>query len=341
MWTVIRIVKKTPLGQLSRQLSTNHNYGIIGVPFDKGQRKSGVGLAPAYIRNAGLIEQLKEISQAHNIKDYGDIKYTAVEPNGRAAENMEKLNHVAACNETLSKTVTQVINDNRICLTLGGDHAIGIGSIDGHLKSKNNNVAVLWIDAHADLNTNASSPSGNVHGMPVALLLKELEDLWPYIGADMDWQKPVMSVRDIAYIGLRSVDPFERLTIDKYNIHAYGMREVEMYGIKEVVNRALHEIDPNKDKSLHVSFDIDSLDSLEAPSTGTAVRGGLTLREGIYIVEQAFNTGRLTAVDLVEVNPAIGSQDDVKRTVDAAIELLKAACGHSRRGNLPDPTEYK
>jgi arginase len=316
------------------------DYGIVGVPFDKGQRKSGVGLGPTFLRNAGLIEHLQEISPSHNIKDYGDIQYEANNLGGRLTDNMSMLNHVAACNEALSTQVTQVLNDNRICLTLGGDHAIGIGTIDGHLRSKNNNVAVLWIDAHADLNTNASSPSGNVHGMPVALLVEELAELWPYIPG-MDWQKPTIPIKNIAYIGLRSVDPFERLIIDTYNITAYGMREIELYGIKEVMRRALEKIDPTNDKSLHVSFDIDSLDSLEAPSTGTAVRGGLTLREGIYIMEQAYNTNRLNAVDLVEINPSVGSQDDVKKTLDAAMHLLKAACGNSRRGNLPDSSDFQ
>lgn len=114
------------------------------------------------------------------------------------------------------------------------------------------------------------------------------------------------------------------------------MREVELHGIKDVVQRAFEQIDPNNNKSLHISFDIDALDVLEAPSTGTAVRGGLTLREGIYIMEEIFNTGRLRAIDLVEVNPKIGSEEDVLKTVSAAVNLLQAACGHNRRGNFPD-----
>lgn len=128
---------------------------------------------------------------------------------------------------------------------------------------------MLWIDAHADLNTNKTSDSGNVHGMPMALLAKELSDYWPYLPG-LDWQKPVMSIRNVAYIGLRSVDTYERLVIDKLGVTAFGMEDVENYGITTVVNMALDKIDPDQNRSIHVSFDIDSLDALEAPSTGVS-----------------------------------------------------------------------
>ncbi|XP_065079361.1 arginase-1 [Ochlerotatus camptorhynchus] len=328
----------------SRNLSTDGldrfstiNYekiGIVGVPFEKGQRKKGVGLGPKAIREAGLIDSIQEISHKLDIRDYGDIQYEALNLPGRMATNMKKLEHVASCTKLLSHRVTQVLNDDRLCLTLGGDHAIAIGSIDGHLKHCSD-VGVIWVDAHADLNTNSTSPSGNIHGMPVALLAKELADYWPYIPG-MDWQEPIISIKNMVYIGLRSVDPYERVIIEKFGIHAFGMREVQKYGIKDVMKMALERIDPDGKKSLHVSYDIDSLDVLEAPSTGTGVRGGLTLREGIYIMEDAYKTGRLAAVDLVEVNPTVGTPEDVKKTLDAAIHLLVAACGHSRKGNIAD-----
>lgn len=145
-----------------------------------------------------------------------------------------------------------------------------------------------------------------------------------------------LSSKNIAYIALRDVDAYEHLILEKFKITGYGMREVELFGIKEIVYMALKQIDPDSNKSLHISFDIDALDILEAPSTGTPVRGGLTLREGIYIMEEIYNTGRLRAVDLVEVNPTIGSPKEVAKTVQAAIHLLQAACGHNRRGNFPD-----
>lgn len=260
--------------------------------------------------------------------DYGDIKY---EPEYKCnISNMSHLGDVAACTNRLSESVQKVLKDGRRVLTLGGDHSLGIGTIDGHVKVMQN-VAVIWVDAHADLNTNKTSESGNVHGMPVALLTSELSDYWPHLPG-MDWQQPMLSIRNVAYIGLRSVDRYERLVIEKFGITAFGMEDVERYGIHDVISMAIDKIDPDGVKSLHVSFDIDSLDPLEAPSTGTAVRGGLSLREAIHIMEEVHRTHRLNAIDLVEVNPYIGNVRDVKLTIEAAIHIIQAALGYSRRG---------
>nr|CAD7433799.1 unnamed protein product [Timema monikensis] len=226
------------------------------------------------------------------------------------------------------------MKDGRVCVTLGGDHSVSIGTIDGHVKARGN-VAVLWVDAHADLNTADTSLTGNIHGMPVALLAKELSDYWPYIPG-MDWQKPTLSIKQFAYIGLRSVDEYERVIMDKYSITAFGMEDIEYKGIVNVVNEALQSIDPLSTLPLHVSFDIDCLDPLEAPSTGTPVRGGMSLREGIQVMEQAHRTGRLSAIDLVEVNPSIGDKRDVHLTIQAAKHLLQAVFGRQRRGNYPN-----
>lgn len=137
--------------------------------------------------------------------------------------------------------------------------------------------------------------------------------------------KRSLSLKNLAYIGLRSVDEAEKILINEYDITAYGMQDVDKYGVKSLVQMALNKIDPERNRSIHVSFDIDSLDVLEAPSTGTPVRGGLTLREGIQIMELLYETGRVSVIDLVEVNPSIGDEEDVKRTVTAAIEIILAA----------------
>lgn len=202
-----------------------------------------------------------------DVRDYGDVEYT---PKDEliGTPNMLELNAVSQCNYELSRKVQRVLSDGRMVITLGGDHAIGIGTVDGHHRY-NPNVAVIWVDAHADLNTNATSQSGNIHGMPVALLAKELTDYWPYLPG-MDWQKPNIPINNFGYIGLRSVDDFERAIIQKYEIAAYGMREIDQLGIVKVVQNVLKRIDPENKKSIHLSFDIDALDSLEAPSTGTS-----------------------------------------------------------------------
>ncbi|XP_018400681.1 PREDICTED: arginase, hepatic [Cyphomyrmex costatus] len=319
--TKIRIISsKSGIYYYSRKV------GIIGVPFDKGQKKEGVAHGPETIRAANLVDKLKMLEL--DIQDYGDVRYNINNIND--VKNMSHLSHVASCMSNLSEKIRQVLRDGRQVLTIGGDHSLGIGTIDGHVKEKKD-VAVIWVDAHADLNTNKTSESGNVHGMPVALLTKELADYWPYLPG-MDWQMPILSIKNVAYIGLRSIDSYERLIIEKFDITAYGMEDIERYGIHDVIHMALDRIDSHNSRSLHVSFDIDALDPLEAPSTGTPVRGGLSLREAVHIMEEISRTNRLNAIDLVEVNPHIGNKQDVKMTVQAAIHIIQAALGYTRRG---------
>ncbi|KAJ1522800.1 hypothetical protein ONE63_001956 [Megalurothrips usitatus] len=246
---------------------------------------------------------------------------------------MDDYHHVVACMHEVSNLARKIQSEGRICLALGGDHSVTIGTVDATVNA-HEDVAVIWVDAHADLNTPATSPSGSAHGMPVALLAKDLADYWPYLPG-MDWQVPKLPLSNLAYIGLRDVDEYERLTMEKFNVCAFGMQDVESLGITGTVELALRHVDPYKRRAIHLSFDIDALDALEAPSTGTPVRGGLTLREGIHIMEKVHETGRLAAVDLVEVNPHLGSARDVATTVQAAQQLLLAAFGHSRLGNTP------
>ncbi|KAI8429774.1 hypothetical protein MSG28_000314 [Choristoneura fumiferana] len=305
--------------------------GIIGVPFEKGQKKYGVSVAPAAMRFAGLLNQLKEIDGL-DIKDYGDVDTQTCD--GRAnVENMSDLALVSACNRRLSEKVTEVLKDDRLAVTIGGDHSIGVGTVDGHYNV-NEDMILIWVDAHADLNTNKTSGSGSVHGMPVALLVKELSDYWPYLPT-MDWQVPKFSIKNLGYIGLRSVDTYERLAIEKYNVPTFAMEDIDQHGIVNSINHVLQRLDPSGSKPIHVSFDIDALDALEAPSTGTPVRGGLSLREGITLMEIIHATGRLRAVDLVEINPALGNESDRNRTIEAGICILRAALGSSRRGTAP------
>ncbi|XP_039311664.1 arginase, hepatic isoform X4 [Solenopsis invicta] len=253
----------------------NGKVGIIGVPFDKGQKKEGVARGPEVIRAARLVDELEILDL--DVLDYGDVSYNANSIND--VKNMSHLGHVASCMNSLSERIRQVLRDNRQILTIGGDHSLSIGTIDGHVKERQN-VAVIWVDAHADLNTNKTSESGNVHGMPVALLTSELADYWPYLPG-MDWQMPILSIRNVAYIGLRSIDRYERLVIEKFGITAYGMEDVERYGIHDVIHMALNKIDPHNSRSLHVSFDIDALDPLEAPSTGTPVYDRLSVASSV------------------------------------------------------------
>ncbi|XP_063832410.1 arginase, hepatic isoform X1 [Ostrinia nubilalis] len=305
--------------------------GIVGVPFEKGQKKYGVSVAPAAMRAAGLIEQLKEIGGL-DVKDYGDIDISSCVETV-AVDNMAHLPLVSECNRKLSSKVSEVLKDERVAITIGGDHSIGVGTVDGHYNV-NEDMILIWVDAHADINTNKTSDSGSVHGMPVALLVKELSDYWPYLPT-MDWQVPKFSIKNLGYVGLRSVDTYERLAIEKYEVPAFAMEDIEQHGIQKSIHHILQVLDPDMNKPIHVSFDIDSLDALEAPSTGTPVRGGLTLREAISLMEIIHSTGRLRAVDLVEINPALGNDSDRRKTLEAGLCVLKAALGFSRRGTAP------
>jgi len=319
-----------PSCQVSRRY-VSRNVGLIGVPFTKGQSHDGVGKGPNVIRNAGLIKEL--IAIGNNVKDFGDIACFPQPPRFDVPDKIKWLPDLAFCTRQLSDNVKKMLEEGRTALTLGGDHSIALGTVDGHIRAKKK-VCVLWVDAHADVNTIDTSDTGNMHGMPVALLVKELTDNWPYLPG-LDWQKPTLSLKNFAYIGLRSVDGYERLIIEKYGVPAFGMEDIERYGIDDVTKIALEKINPDGDCSLHVSFDIDSLDKLEAPSTGTPVRGGLTLREALHIMEICQRSGWLSAVDLVEVNPDIGSDLQVNTTIEAAISVLKAAFGFSRSGSIP------
>lgn len=201
-----------------------------------------------------------------HVNDYGDVTYTI--PTPTSIENLKNWSDVVACNNALSNKVKSIIESDQLCLTLGGDHSVALGSVDGHSRAlQNREIAVLWVDAHADINTNNSSPSGNCHGMPLSLLIKELKPLWPTL-LGLEWHEPQLPVRNLAYIGLRSLETFEKETIHKYGIAAFGMEDVERYGVNAVVKMAMKKIDPYSSHSIHVSFDIDALDPLEAPCTG-------------------------------------------------------------------------
>lgn len=316
-----------------RKVSESKAIGIVGVPFDKGAATRGAAHGPKALRDAGLIDEIKDISPNIDVKDYGDVHYELTKSKGRKISNLKELEHVAACNKALADKVEEIINDNRMPITLGGDHSIAFGSISGVLrKIKAENLCVLWVDAHIDLNTNTTSPTGNMHGMPVSLIVQELRPLWPTI-TELEWCQAQMSLKNFCWIGLRSIDYYERLMMEKYGINYFDMRDIESLGIEKVVQRALEAINPSGDRKLHVSFDIDALDPIYANSTGTPVHGGLSLREGVFLMEEAYNTGTLSSIDLVEVNPCLGDAKDVANTVNSAKLIIQAAVGNNRSGN--------
>ena len=297
------------------------------------QCKPGVDAAPSALIESGLLTQLRE---ELGYKLYGDDQvhlYTDLVPQDDPPfRNMKNPRAVSAVTKRIADQVYAQAKEGRLVLTLGGDHSIAIGTIGGSAKAirerLGKEMAVIWVDAHADINTPESSGSGNIHGMPVSFLTGlAREDKEEYFG----WLRPdnLISVKKLVYIGLRDVDAGEKRILRENGIKAFSMFDIDRHGIGRVMEMALAHI--GTDTPIHLSFDVDALDPMWAPSTGTPVRGGLTLREGDYICECVHETGSLVAVDLVEVNPSLAPETDIgaHETVRAGCSIVRCALGES------------
>lgn len=277
---------------------------------------------------SGLAEQLKDdleynIHFDDKVHSYDELLPSS-DPDHRG---MKKPRAVSAVTQALSQQVYDHAKEGRFVLTLGGDHSIAIGTISGTAKAirerLGRDMAVIWVDAHADINTPETSDSGNIHGMPVAFLTGLASDK---PDAPFGWIKDEhrVSVKKIVYIGLRDVDRGEKKILRENGIKAFSMHDIDRHGIGKVMDMALGWI--GSDTPIHLSFDIDALDPRFAPSTGTAVRGGLTLREGDFIAECVHETGSLVALDLVEVNPSL-EEEGAAETVRSGVSIVRCALG--------------
>lgn len=319
----------TQLSTISQRfLSKPNQLGLVAVGFSGGQGKPGVESAPLALIEAGLIDQLRddlgyEIYHDEKVHFYESI-LPGSDPDHRG---MKKPRTVSAVTRQLSQQVYDHAKEGRLALTLGGDHSIAIGSISGSAKAirerLGREVAVIWVDAHADINTPELSPSGNIHGMPMAFLTRlareEKEDIFGWLQDDQ-----IVNARKLVYIGLRDVDRGEKKLLRDNGIKAFSMHDIDRYGIGRIVEMALAHI--GNDTPIHLSFDVDALDPQWAPSTGTPVRGGLTLREGDFICECVHETGNLVAMDLVEVNPSLAAPGAAE-TIRTGCSLVRSALG--------------
>ncbi|KAH9483948.1 Arginase [Psilocybe cubensis] len=307
----------------SRFIPEPKTLAIVGCPFSPDFKpKAGVDQGPIHLVEAGLIGQLenlgwKVVFDGHH--QFEEINALHDPPIG-ILKNPRLVSRV-------TQSVAQVVGEHaakgQLPVTLGGDHSLAMGTISGTL-SKYPDACVVWIDAHADINTVDSTESGNIHGMPVSFLLG--------IGSKVEefsWVKPILKANRLVYIGLRDVDAGEKKILRDNNIKAFSMHEVDKYGIGKVVEMALDHVNPGRDKPIHLSFDVDALDPSVAPSTGTPVRGGLTFREGHYICEAIYETGLLVGLDLMEVNPSLADQASVEQTVAVGCSLLRSALGET------------
>ncbi|XP_014665222.1 PREDICTED: arginase, hepatic-like isoform X2 [Priapulus caudatus] len=298
--------------------------GIVGVPIWHGQPNPGTQWAPKRLRETGVIGGLQRLGW--HVNDYGDLQFItfqddiAYEPN--AIYNPRT---VGDATRKIAAAVRRSLQDNGISLNIGGDHSMTIGTFHAHAQVFDK-PCLVWVDAHADINTAASSVSGHIHGMPVAFMLHETSGLCNVLPG-FEWCRPSLTAKDVVYIGLRDIDPPEWDIIDRLGITYFDMKSIDQLGIAAVIKKALDAVNPNRDRPIHLSFDVDGLDTLEAPSTGTPVPGGMKLSEAVYIGEQLHKTGMLTCLDLAEINPDIGSASDQKRTLYAARTIIEACFG--------------
>ena len=321
--------------------------GVVAVGFSGGQCKPGVDAAPSALIAAGLLDQLREelgynLLGDAEVNDYNSLRPKS-DPDVRGMKNPRAVSQVT---ESLSKQIYGHASAGRFVLTLGGDHSIAIGTVSGTSRAVRErlgrDMAVIWVDAHADINTPEVSESGNVHGMPVAFLTGLASSNPPAEAYGngrshtnghstnddpFTWLSQLpksLSTQKLVYIGLRDVDRAEKLILRQHGIRAFSMHDIDAHGIGRVMEMALAHI--GSDTPIHLSFDVDALDPQWAPSTGTPVRGGLTLREGDYICECVHATGQCVAMDLVEVNPSLEAKG-AEETVRAGCSLVRCALG--------------
>lgn len=303
-------------------MSTVH---ILGVPLDHGAGRRGVGMGPAAMRIAGLHAAIERLG--HAVRDRGDISIPAPETQPPGESKAKFLPLIADAVASVAREVESALDQGGVPLVLGGDHSIAIGTISGianHLRLKSGvtppRLGVIWFDAHADINTPETTPSGNIHGMPVSCLLGQGPDSLTSLG----FPGPKVSPDNFALVGLRDIDDTEKRLLRESRIRCFTMEDVDKRGMAAVMAEAIAVVSRGSDM-LHVSFDIDAIDPRVAPGTGTPKLGGLTYREAHLAMEMLADTRRVTSIEVVEVNPVL---DDRNSTAELAVGLIGSVLGN-------------
>lgn len=294
----------------------NKHISIIGVPMDLGQTRRGVDMGPSAIRYAGIQERLEK--QDYHINDLGDIHVPPrprVQPENEALKNV---NEIIEVSKTLAEKVQTEVNQNQFPLILGGDHSIAIGTLAG-LASHYDNLGVIWYDAHGDINTPETSPSGNIHGMPLAASLGFGDDRLTSILTN----NAKIKAENVVLIGIRDLDEGEKKTIRDLGIRTYTMHEIDRIGMPKVIEETIAYL-KDKTDAVHLSFDLDGIDPCEAPGVGTPVPGGATYRETHLALEMLHESDLITSAEFVEVNPML---DIRSKTADLTVALIGSLFG--------------
>jgi arginase len=291
------------------------NVAVIGAALDLGQGRRGVDMGPSAIRYAGLEERLAGLGYV--VRDQGNVATAVAEATELEDERARYLPQIKRTCELIAEQVFSALGDDAIPLVLGGDHSVALGTLGG-LATARGVGGVLWIDAHGDLNTPDSSPTGNVHGMPLAAAIGAAGDAF---GSD-HWPLPAVDPARVAILGARSLDAAERAFLRGSDVLVLTMTEIDRIGVEAAIEQALARIaGPG---FVHVSLDMDALDPVIAPGVGTPVRGGLTYREAHLALELLAESGLAGSLEVVEVNPVL---DHENQTAALAVELVASAFG--------------
>ncbi len=293
---------------------------LIGAPTDIGAGALGARMGPEALRVAGIAEAIGRFGLS--VKDCGNLVGPA-NPWQPAVEGFRHLSEVVQWNQLLHDALYAELKAGQLPIVLGGDHSLAIGSISAvvrHCREQGRRLRVLWFDAHADFNTATLTPSGNLHGMPVACLFGQ----GPATLTAMSGQVPALRTKELRQIGLRSLDAGEKRLVHEAGFEVFDMRYIDEMGMRHVMELALALVDANT--HLHVSLDVDFLDASIAPGVGTTVRGGPTYREAQLCMEMIADTGRLASLDVVELNPAL---DVRNQTAELAVDLIESLFGKS------------
>jgi arginase len=289
---------------------------IIGVPIDLGADRRGVDMGPSAIRYAHLHQKLKELG--YTLEDKGNIEVPILETCQITDPKLKYLDCIIPMGRRIAGAVATSIQGQHFPLVLGGDHSLSVGSIRG--AAKHRKLGVIWVDAHADFNTVETTPSGNIHGMPLAALCglgdPRLVRLW-------DDTPPVLDPKRVAVIGARDLDPGEKLNLREAGVMVQSMEQIDRIGMNTAIEKALERVVRDVD-GIYLSLDMDVLDPRHAPGVGTPVPGGLTFREAHLACEVIAETGQLIGMDMVEVNPILDVQN---QTALLAVEFIRSALG--------------
>jgi arginase len=293
---------------------------IIGAPMDLGAGRRGVDMGPSALRVAKMNERIGSLG--YTVEDLGNLNVVQAESVSEGLATARYLKEIALTCTRLAQIVESAVEAKKFPVVLGGDHSIAIGTVTGlshHYHKQGKKIGLVWIDAHADMNTPETSPSGNIHGMPLACCVglgpPELTNIFDFA--------PKVDPRNVAVIGLRSVDSDERRIVQKTGVHAYTMRDVDERGLRAIMQEALEAANDGTE-GFHLSFDMDSVEPHEAPGVGTPVKGGITYREAHLAMENICDCDRMLGIEVVEVNPVI---DEANRTALLAVELVMSAMG--------------